>query len=699
MAPIWRLATTRSQDGAQVSLQESTTQRRSEPDCSRSFATSAEPLLSPLTSWLTLAPLLKMMAAIVKPPTAQTPSQWADMTRVLPPGSAEPGPWRSSRTPYVVPIAAACIDPRYKRVVPVMATQQGKTANLLNVIGHKLDTDPAPILYVGPTKSNIDGVIEPQVQQLLRQSNSLWQKTLKGRKAQKLVKRVAGVTLRLAWAGSPTELASQPAHTVLVDEVDRMQPIPGEGDPVTLAEARTATYPDGRVIITSTPTAGSVDTEIDEASGLERWRVADSKDVESAVWRFWQEGTRHEWAVPCPDCGDYFVPRFKLLKWPEGSSPAQAKREARLACPHCGSLIQESAKVAMNARGLFVAPGQRIENGKVIGDPPDSDTASFWVSGLMSPWRTFGKCASEWLTAVRSGDPETIRGKLNTVFGELYRVAADAQPWQSIREHVAAYRLREPLNEWRVLTCGVDVQKDRIIYAIRAWADGFTSWLVDFDEIWGDTSHEDVWQQLSTLLDTPIGGKRIRKMAIDSGYRPGEKWRRPDHMVYAFCRRHPAVAIATKGRDTLSKPLVASKIDVTHRGQTIKAGLTLWHVDSDHFKSWVLGRFAWPMDQRGAWFVPQDVTDDYCQQVTAEARVVKASGRATWIKVRSQNHALDCEALNVVCAYVLGLSRLTPKVTERSEPAEPATPSKPAPINPPLTFEPRRPSWAMNWRR
>ena len=35
--------------------------------------------------------------------------------------------------------------------------------------------------------------------------------------------------------------------------------------------------------------------------------------------------------------------------------------------------------------------------------------------------------------------------------------------------------------------------------------------------------------------------------------------------------------------------------------------------------------------------------------------MVKPSGQATWIRVRRENHYLDCEALNVAAAYMLGL--------------------------------------------
>lgn len=657
-----------------MNLQESTIQPSSEGDYSTKCAVSAGHSLTPSESWRTLSGLLRTMAAIQLPPRKRTAAEWADESRVLPPGSAEPGPWRSDRTPYTIPLAEACGSPHYRRVVAVMGSQMGKTAGLLNVIGHKLDDDPAPILYIGPTKSNVDGVIEPQVAQMLRTSRSLWGKTLHGRKAQKLIKRVSGVTLRMAWAGSATELASQPAHTVLVDEVDRMDPIPGEGDPVSLAEARIATYPDGRLIITSTPTEGNVSASKHPDTGIEHWDQAAPEDLASSVWRLWQEGTRHEWAVPCPECAAYFVPRFKLLSWPEGCTPKRALREARVTCPNCGGLIGDESRSAMNARGVYLAPGQSVDDGRVVGDPPESDTASFWASGLMSPWVTFGQRAAAWIRVTKSGDPERIRTTINTAFGELYRIGADAPAWESVRDLCGAYVSGQVPSGVESITCGMDVQKRRLVYAIRGWGKRSESWLIEAGELWGETDQEAVWGEAGALLEREWDGKRIRRMAVDSGYRPGDKWKRPDNMVYAFARLHQGRVIATKGHDTQSKPLSPSLIDVTVRGKLVKQGLQLWHMDSDYFKSWVHGRLQWPSDQPGAWHVPSDVTDDYCQQVTAEARVTKPSGRVVWVRVRRDNHFLDCEALNVAAAHSLGVHRA------KSEPvAQPVVTSLPPP--------------------
>lgn len=628
-----------------------------------------------------------MLSAILTPPRNRTAAAWADESRVLPAGSAEPGPWRSDRTPYTIPIAEACANPHYRRVVAVMGAQMGKTAGLLNVIGHKLDDDPAPVLYIGPTKSNVDGVIEPQIAQMLRSAKSLWRKTLRGRKAQKLIKRVSGVTLRLAWAGSATELASQPAHTVLVDEVDRMAPIPGEGDPVTLAEARIATYPDGRLIITSTPTEGNVTSSRHADTGIEHWDVAASEDVASAVWKLWQEGTRHEWAVPCPECDAYFVPRFKLLTWPEGCTPKRALRETRLACPNCGAMIGDEHRIAMNARGHYLAPGQTVTDGQVTGPAPDSETASFWASGVMSPWLTFGQRAATWIRAARSGDPERARTTINTAFGELYRIGADAPSWEAVKALAGAYETGSVPSGVRHLTAGVDVQKNRLVYAVRGWGARSESWLIEAGEVWGETERVEVWGDLAALLERNFDGKRIRRMAVDSGYRPGDKWKRPDNMVYSFARQYVGRVIATKGHDAQSKPLAPSMIDVTVGGKLLKHGLQLWHVDSDYFKTWVHTRLQWPADQPGAFHVPQDVTDDYCQQVTAEARVVKPSGRAAWVRIRKENHFLDCEALAAAAAHSLGIHRVRE--------AEPAAEAKPAAV----PAEPPRPVGAAVLQR
>lgn len=586
-------------------------------------------------------------------PRARTPDEWADAHRILPIGSAEPGKWRSSRTPYMIPIVKACTEPRYKRVIAVMGSQMGKTAGLLNVIGQRLDDDPAPIIYIAPTRNNIDNVIEPKLTDLIKSVPSLWNKLAKGKKVTKTHKRIAGVSLRLAWAGSPTELASDSAVLVLVDEIDRMEDnVKGEGQVFELAEARTSTYADGRVVGTSTPTLGNVDSFIHLVSGLEHWAVSDT--VASPIWRLWQEGSRHEWAWPCPTCQKYFIPRFKNLWWPEKSTPDEARIKAKLQCPHCQQLIDDSQKPALNAKGCFIAPGQFVDQEGVVqgkADTQNTDTASFWVSGIcnFSPKKTFGFLAKKFLAAVKSGEPERIQGVINTDFGECFKVGGDAPECSAVLERKKGYLQGQVPQGVNVLTAGVDVQKNRLVYVIRGWGSNYESWLIEYGELWGETDQPQVWQSLSELISGQWQGLSLSRCAIDSGYQT--------QAVYQFCRLHKHIAFATKGHDTLDKPFKKSDIEVNVRGKSLKHGLQLWHFNTDQMKSWVHARIEWPLDQAGGWWLPEDISEDYCQQLIAEQRSVKPSGKVVWVKVKQHNHYLDAEALAYLAVRIVSSGR------------------------------------------
>jgi phage terminase large subunit GpA-like protein len=545
-------------------------------------------------------------------------------------------------------------DPRFKRIVGMCGSQMSKTDGFcLNVAGKRLDDDPVPILYIGPTRSNVDSVIEPRVSQMFKSSESLSSKLVRGRKAKKLVKRIAGVTFRLAWAGSATELASQPACIVIVDEVDRMESISGEGDPVTLAEARIATYPDGKILIDSTPTVGTVKTYTHPVTGLEHWEVADPEDVMSPVWLYWQEGTRQEWAVPCKECRQYFIPRFKLLTWGDAKTPAEASRKARLACSRCGSAHEETDKPSMNAMGRFVGPGQYVENGEVKGDLIDTDCASFWISGLMSPWVSFGESAKKWLSAVQSKDQGRVQAVINTRFGELYTSRGDAPEWTVVRGAAESYQKGKVLDWVQRIYLTVDVQMDRLVYNFRGWGDGFRSHLIEDGNIWGDTDKPEVWEKLEKEMERTFGGMPVNATAVDSGYR--------SEMVYQFCLKHKTKAFATKGLDESTKLFQATDVEVNYKGKKVPLALKLWSFIAGHFKSWVHTRVTWPKDKPGYWLVYQDISEEYCKQIVAEHQMLLPSGKTKWVRASKENHQFDCEVLQVLLAHMLDVRHLIPK--------------------------------------
>ena len=576
----------------------------------------------------------------------------------------------------------ACASNRHKHVYAIFPSQSGKSNSTFNVIGERVDNAPVPIIYLAPTKTLLIDVLEPKIDQMLRTSESLWSKTVQGKKYTKTRKLVAGVSVRLGWGGHSTQpFKGDQAGMVILDEVDDFDAdIGGQGGLVQLSDARHGGYLDGKTIGVSTPTEGNVETYVDPRTGLEHWAVADPEQIPSAIWRLWQGGSRHEWAWPCPDCREFFISRLKLLQWPEGSTPLEAERAARLACPHCGSLIGNEHKRWMNDRGVMLAPGQRpkpfedgdehftvidhtsgepIEHTVAFGDyvmPVDVATndASQWTSGVANyqPTKSFGYLASLFLSAARTGKSESVKGVLNTEFAECFKFGGDAPEWHAVLACAEDYVTGDVPRGVDVLCLTVDVQKDRLEYVIRGWAADEESWLIDYGELYGeshDTSKPDVWAELDEVIAAEYGGLPIRLALVDSGYRRDD--------AYAFCRRHRGSALPTKGQEAgAAKPLWSSPQDVNYRGRTIRRGVELWNFDTDVFKSWVHARVDWPSDHPGGWHLPRDISEAYCRQIVAEQRLITPAGRIYWKRV-GPNEKFDCEVLQVVAMRIFRIKR------------------------------------------
>lgn len=620
-----------------------------------------------------------------------TPDVWGADNRVYPETAGIPGPRNPGITPYVIPFERAVQVGGYRRFVAVMGAQMGKSEALLDLMGARLDQAPAPILYVGPTKEFLEDQFEPRVMALLDEASCLRDRVARGKRMKKRVKYVNGVPLRLAHAGSPTPLKSSAAVEAYVDEYDDMLAnVKGQGDPLGLIEARGFTYADFRAVVVSTPSKGNLETEIDPVSGLEFWKVNDPAEIESPIWRLFQEGTRYHFAWPCPHCDEFFIPRLRLLKWPKNATPAQARRATVMSCPACGCDIEEGAegatKAAMNSRGVFVAPGQSIVDGAVVGDPPDTSTWSMWVSGLASPFVSWGARVEAYLTAVSSGSPDKIQTEKNAQFGELYAMASGEAPeWMEVFERRAPYVLGEVPREVLRLVMGVDVQKHSLIYVIRGFGARGSSYLIDFGQIYGSTDHHDVWDQLAEIFLAPIGGMTIERVMIDSGFRPDKRDAGDYHRVYEFCRRYQWIAFPTKGQATMRLPFTISSLEHKPDGNKRPFTIKLIHVNTDFFKSLVHSRLRTPSNAAGAFFVPDGITEDYARQITSEVRSV-VNGRPKWTPIRTDNHFFDCECLAALAGHMANVDRIPEGVTRDEDDAAPppAAPAARRPVAAPI---------------
>lgn len=512
--------------------------------------------------------------------------------------------------------------------------------------------------------------------QLLDEAPTLKRKVARGKRMTKTRKMVAGVPLRLAHAGSSMSLKSDPNSLAFVDEYDEMLAnIKGQGDPLGLIEGRGFTYADFCSVVASTTSRGVADVYRDGKSGLDFWKVDADGAVESPIWKLWQQGTMWHWTWQCPHCHGWFIPRFRNLKWPEKATPFEALKSAYVLCPHdhCGGIIEERHKQLMNETGVYVAPGQWIDDdGNVCGEPPESSYATFWVSGLASPFVTFGERAEAYVTAVREGDPNKIQTAINAGFGEMFAPGGGEVPeWQEVA------RLRQPYKKGELpagvvlITCGVDVQKNRLVYVVRGWGARGTSWLLDYGEVWGPTAEPDVWNDLSDFIESQrYGGARIDLTIIDSGYRPDKPDKTPEHIVYEFCRRHQRICKPSKGHATMRGPLSVAKIEVTSQGKGAPYSIELVHVNTDWAKTWLHERIRWPSTEPGAFHLYEDTPDQYCVEMVSEARLKKPSGLATWVSRSRNNHAFDAEALAYVGGYLLNAQRVPDGYQRRRAPVQ-----------------------------
>ncbi len=535
-------------------------------------------------------------------------------------------------------------------VIIEQGSQQGKTENLLNIIGHRLDDGPyCPVLFIAPTEKMVRSVSQDRLDKMLMTTKSLWDKTEKGHRNKVMEKHVGGVRLGMSYAGSATELAGHPAGLVLVDERDRMSSdAGGEGDPVLLAKARTKNFPGSKVVVCSTPTIQGA----------------------SPIHKLYETGTRGKWSWACPDCNEYFVPYLSLLSWAEGATPNQALESARLACPHCGSMIENKHKAEMNAKGRFEyhvpeldEHGNESREIPIGPEPPENRVASFWVSGICSPWQSFGDLAEVLLIAYQSGDPETIQATINTYFGELFVEKGDAPPWHEVMELIDPYAPLTIPHGVQIITIGCDVQKEGIFYTVKGWGYNSESWKLDHGFLHGDTDYDTVWLALTKILQRPMGEEKLycKRLFVDSGYRA--------HQVYKFCRQHNGLAFPTKGHQQQDKPFRANKIDVTMGGdRVIKNGLSLFHLDTNFFKTWLYSRYRFPEGEVGGFHLDNATDEDYCKQITAEEKIVKPSGKILWKQIRKDNHYLDCEVGAAAAAASLGIHTLKPIEEAKKKP-------------------------------
>lgn len=594
----------------------------------------------------------------------------------MPPESAEPGKFRVNRAPWVRDICDAVANPLYTEVITVQGSQTSKTETLLNTIGWQMDYRRKPALYFAPTEDNAKAISERMLKMFLAVPSLCDGLPRKNATKPSVQYHIYGIRCGLGWGGSKTQVASHPAELTVFDELDRTADIPGEGSPWQLVKARNTTYPGGCQIGASSPTLGLIEDYKHPETGLIHWRY--SEKVVSLSWQLWQEGTRAEFMLPCPECGVYFAPKIKLLYIPSKSTPSQAAKEVRLICPHCGGLIHPHHQNEMIDHGLMISPGQHVLEGKVIGEKPITSIASFHINGLCSRWVSWSKRTFELTRVRQTGQQGRIQAFVNTEGGECYWVQGKAPLWEEVAQLAidSDYRMGEIPARVQTLTAGVDVQGNRLVVVVMGWAlveNELEGWVIDYDEVFGNTAENEVWAAFSEkYLGEIFNGFKLTEVGVDSGFNPSAKNKEANdenhtnrNIIYEFCRAEWQV-IPTKGSPRpMAKPYYCSTVDVNHRGKNDLHGLSLWTMDTDFYKKWLYATLKRERDKAGCWHFPVDTPEKFFKELTAE----QLAADGTWITTKD-NHVLDAAVINLFLTQKNKFKTILPSIpldAERKE--------------------------------
>src|SRR5581483_2412271 len=299
------------------------------------------------------------------PPARISVAEWADRNRRLAKESGNStGKWRTSTVEAARGPMLAVTEPGVHVITVMVSTQMLKTSLLENVFGYFAHLDPCPILLLQPKEDAAEQFSKERIAPLIRVTPVL--KDLVGtgkmRSADEtlLYKSFPGGFLALAGAGSPDNLARRPIRVLLADEIDKY-PITREGDPIALAEERTASFGSNWLSVG----AGSPTVE-DES------RIADS----------YEESDQRRASVACPHCGHrQFLDFFRHVEWNKEGNQHHPKT-ARIFCEACAAMWSEGARLARRAgtrRGLSSAAASGMcrwsctkRRGKPTTKPPST---------------------------------------------------------------------------------------------------------------------------------------------------------------------------------------------------------------------------------------------------------------------------------------------------------------------------------------
>lgn len=573
------------------------------------------------------------LAGLIPPPKLRL-SDWIEANVRLPARtSALPGAIKLY--PFMRGIVDAIGDDAIERVTICKCVRVGYTTALVGTIAAYAINDPCPVLCILPTESDARGFTIDELEPIFRASPALRgvlsaDADEEAERSTLLHRIFGGGSIQIVPARAPRQLRRRTARILLIDEADACETT-AEGNPLLLAERRTLSFSNRKIVIGSTPLASDT----------------------SHVMRSYAASDCSIYECPCPACGSFREIMWSAIEWQDGKPETTQYR-----CEDCKALIPETEKQGMVAKGRWRATNPLVTSHR-----------GFRLNALISPLSNaaWPRLAEEFLRA--KSDVSELRVFINTVLGQPFAESADEVDESALQARAEAFTLSAIPAEVLTITVGCDVQVDRIEATVCGWTRSGECLVLSHQQIWGDPAADDtVWMELDQLLLTkwqhPNGGRlRVDAAAIDEGF--------ATQHVRAFC-------FARSNRKVLSvKGIQGARPFITASQSRFKVGSgtgRIWLVGTDTIKSVIYAKLA-----RGAQIrFGAGLDDEYYAQLASERRILKYT-RGRPVRLWQRRPGMRAEALDCLTYSLAAHAMVQINLDAREIELRSPTPPKPQP--------------------
>jgi phage terminase large subunit GpA-like protein len=628
---------------------------------------------------------LRLAITALIPQKVPTTESWSQKYLRLPAENSDtPGNYDLYYAPYLYGIFAALDDPNIPEVVAMKAAQVAWTTALIAYLAKRVDCSPCAMIGMfaseGAARDFSDEKLVPIVNATPRLRGKI-DTTINRRSGNRaLHKNFPGGFLKLISSNAIRSVKSTPAKVVVVEEPDDAnENVKDQGDSVLMLWERTKRQRNPKRILGGTPSV----------KGFSR--------VERHILR----SDQRVLPIECHECGETHVLNFEHVVWDEADREWHTEYGKALpdtavyACPHCGSIWDDYQRKENIRNTVFRAMEAGDPNCGWVATATFSEVAGFKeLSELYAclPGAGLADLVRSHLEAeyrAGQGDENARIVFVNSKLGRPYEYDDERDDAETLMKRAQADdgSQHEELfcpYDGLLLTCGIDVQHDRVELVIRAWGREEESWLVYYGAIYASTGcvdkNDPVYDALDKIVFGPIeheAGGRIYVAAVSIDSSDGTTSDAVYHWVRTRAKKYPQrLVMAIKGASNGDPEIFATpKIkSVDHRNpkkqtKADRHGVKVFMVGTNKAKDWLAGHMKLSGNGPGRFHYYAGVRNDYFDHMTAEAKVPsKQKGKKVWqCRAGRRCEAWDCEVYALHAARAKRVHLLKPDDWSRLE--------------------------------